>query len=151
MYLHLEINLDYLITNLNAYAEDTIGIACTKYLPKLEWMASLQNIIIIKKGRCAYDDKFVPKLVERISPFSHLERLWVPREAHDSLRRWSLLTNLSLKSISLGVEIRSTRLPFVGDEFLQLEHANGIAFTGVVNFPNLRYVRGFMYSRDVSN
>ena len=150
MHLHLEVSYGYTILYDNDEAR-AIKKACLKFFPKLKWMSSLRNLIFLKKA--LHPDNFVPKLVEQVFPVSQLEHLWVPSEAGDILRPNLFPDNLPIKSLSMGCdESIPRRLRLIDDDrFRQLEHIVGIRFSELDSFPNLRYVRGFMDSLNVSN
>ena len=148
MDLHLEVFFGYGVMN------DTRAIdVASKFFPKLKWMVSLRNIIILKKAQNIFVDSFLPKLIETICSnisISQLECLWVPFEVQMYLPQPHLLTAaLSLKSISMGDKfLRDGRI--AGDNFRQLEHVHGIHFAEMAEFPNFRFALGWMISVEVS-
>ena len=150
--LHLEVSLSDCVIRFKD--EDNYGAdrdaACLKFFPKLISMKSLRSLVIWKKSRCIYEDECLHKLIKKICSVAQLERLWVEGVCTiHSLQCVNLVSAdcVTMKSISLNARCLFLR----GNNFRQLQHVSGSTISKMADFPNLRYVHGYLHSRDVSN
>ncbi len=134
------------------YDDEIVTIARSQYFPRLNWMASLEKLVIVKKGcgmSTCYPDECVKELVHWIfsmHDMDYLGRVWIQESDVQHVVSEHQLVTSSVKSILLGGHLS---FGLVHDRFRHLEHIGGIGFSELAALPNLRYIRGYCVSSDV--
>lgn len=157
MDLHLEISYSeeyfwYGPYGKDDYDEEFVSHARFNYFPQLDWMASLNNLAIVKRGngmlRC-YPDECTKDLITWIFSqylMNSIERLWIQESDVQHVISESQLHVMSMKSILLGSHLN---FDLTHDRFRTLEHIGCVGFSELAFLPNLRYIRGYCVDSEV--
>ena len=126
-------------------------ISCKKFPRRLEWMSSLESLIITRRvwhgfGKDCYVAELLEWLLKRKT--NSLRRLWVDDNS-DSLRRLPLREMLcapSVTSFCLGEGDCLINIDVDDQRFRHIQHLGGFGFPGRLDeFPDLKYVRAHCY------
>lgn len=117
--------------------------------PRLSWMASLKNFVILKRGGLiSYPDECVKELVNWV--FSQydmncVERVWIMEDI--GILRDIIPSGSQIKSILCCGQLSN----FDCDDgrFGELEHIGGIGLEHWTVLPNLRYIHGYCVNSEV--
>jgi len=138
-----------------------MSVTRKEFLPHLNWMRSLKNLVILKPCDNFEDqrDTFVLELLEWIfckdthedcRPFPVLlERFWYEDHSRTSSRNNPLLTENDLICPSVKSLLFNSALQAGNDvstlnqnKFHNLEHVGNAKFRRFDHLPNLKYIRG---------
>jgi hypothetical protein len=120
-----------------------------EFFPNLNWMASLKNFVILKRGGLiSYPDECVKSLVNWV--FSQynmncVERVWIMEDV--GIRPDIIASENKLKSILCCGQLSS--FPCNYGRFGQLEHIGGVGLENWALLPSLRYIHGYCVSSEV--